>query len=613
MKNLYCFLFICAPFLFACTIDPFSSTSGPNAGDEASLSDAGDQAAVVDPGHSNSVLPVFDGGLEMPDANDLVSDGGGVDSGASVVVDAGNAFTDAGSMIGSMQNDGGSNLPSDASSVGGEVSTDDAGGPIVDPPPGDSSDAGPLLEAGCQLPLLVPNLLPQRSGRFAYVDTFPMGDGLLDRRVRIYLPLAYDQNPTQRFSVLYMHDGQNLFDPGAPFGEWQVDETIDALVAANEIEPLLVVAIDNSPDRMSDYTFDTDATYGGGNGDAYLQAVVQRIKPWVDHHFRTQCEGEQTGLIGSSLGGLISFRAVETYPEIFGRVACVSSSFWWNDNSVLPRLIAHPVVLPRRLWIDGGNQEGALDESGLSSVLRDNRAMVKALLQQGAELGDNLVVWEDLGGQHNEPTWAQRLPNMLRYLWTDRTLTPENADWSAVHIYARDVASNGSTSFVVQLQGPDFMASAFGADTLEADASSPTQLDIGWGRLSSTAEQAVMLVPTAGTLHTADVVQFGLAGSTAIGLEVQVPANTERVQLSGNLDVLTAWAETGVPLSLDEDGLYRVLLVLPRESGFEYKYHQGSWSTVEKGAADEELANRAGYTREPLVRRDEVLRWAESP
>lgn len=116
--------------------------------------------------------------------------------------------------------------------------------------------------------------------------SFPLGEGLAPRRVRVYLPADYDSAPGRDYPVLYLHDGQNLFDDDAPFGEWQVDETLDALVARGDLEGVLAVGIDNTPERVAEYTPDVDPQYGGGRGDAYLRALVERLKPWVDFHFR---------------------------------------------------------------------------------------------------------------------------------------------------------------------------------------------------------------------------------------------------------------------------------------------------------------------------------------
>ena len=134
------------------------------------------------------------------------------------------------------------------------------------------------------------------------------------------------RGPDARFPVLYMHDGQNLFeDADAAFGvAWEVDDVLDALTAAGIVAPHIVVGVDNTPERIADYTPIATAAYpDAGHADAYVDWLVGTVKPTVDQAFRTRCEREATALAGSSLGGLVSLYAFLRHPGIFGRVGAL--------------------------------------------------------------------------------------------------------------------------------------------------------------------------------------------------------------------------------------------------------------------------------------------------
>ena len=167
------------------------------------------------------------------------------------------------------------------------------------------------------------------------IDTLTYLPFLNGRRCWIYVPPGYDAS-TDRYPVLYMHDGQNLFDASKSFaGEWHMDETCQALIAAGEIEPLLVVGIENSAARCFEYTpwpGGSGAPCTGGGGDAYLQAIRDQLIPEVNRRYRTRTGPDNTFMAGSSLGGLITHYAGCMYADVWGRIAAFSSSLWWAND-----------------------------------------------------------------------------------------------------------------------------------------------------------------------------------------------------------------------------------------------------------------------------------------
>ena len=157
------------------------------------------------------------------------------------------------------------------------------------------------------------------------------------RGVWIYQPPSYLENTRARMPVVYMHDGQNLFDPGtAAFGnEWKVDETLDAAAEDGTIAEALVIGIENTPDRMSEYTPVADPQLGGGNGAAYLRMIVDELKPRVDAELRTLGDREHTVMVGSSLGGLLTSYAGVERADVFALVGVMSPSTWWDERWLL--------------------------------------------------------------------------------------------------------------------------------------------------------------------------------------------------------------------------------------------------------------------------------------
>lgn len=235
------------------------------------------------------------------------------------------------------------------------------------------------------------------------------------RNVYVYLPPEYDSHPDRRYPVLYLHDGQNVFDFQAVGAEWRVDETAERLIVAGEVEPFIVVGVANTPARIDEYTptrsqVRPDLPVMGGLGNDYGRFLVEELKPLVDSTYRTLPVAEHTALGGSSLGGLITLYLGFQYPGTFGSLLAVSPSIWWEDQRILKIARTLPDRTRQRIWLDMGTQEspGAIGEARL---LRD------ALLEKGWSLGEDLIYTEDEGAGHNEAAWAGRVEDMLRFLY----------------------------------------------------------------------------------------------------------------------------------------------------------------------------------------------------
>ena len=236
---------------------------------------------------------------------------------------------------------------------------------------------------------------------------------LHDRTLVVYLPPGYDPTTRQRYPVLYLHDGQNVFDRATSFAEeWQVDESAQALISAGELEPILIVGVYNTGEsRVDEYTPTIQPHTGrGGHANAYGRMMVEELKPFIDRRYKTNPAAEHTALGGSSLGGLLTLHLGLTYPHVFSRLAVLSPSVWWDDRVIIREVAKLRRRLPIRLWLDAGTSEG-------EGTIADARALRDALVAKGWTIGDDLAYMEVQGGEHNEQSWAARVDDVLKFLF----------------------------------------------------------------------------------------------------------------------------------------------------------------------------------------------------
>lgn len=227
------------------------------------------------------------------------------------------------------------------------------------------------------------------------------------RDIHVYLPRDYDRT-ARRYPVVYAHDGQNLFGPDALFGGWRVERAADEAIARGQLDDVIVVGVGNTPDRMAEYMPPQE----GGRADAYVAFLCDELKPWVDATLRTLPGREHTAVMGSSLGGLVSFYAAWERPDVFGAAASLSGSFWARGHLDAVALAPRPAGL--RLWLDSGSAGASAD--GLEGTLhaRDQ------LLGQGFSLGRDLHHEVALGAGHNEAAWRARVGRVLAWLFPAR-------------------------------------------------------------------------------------------------------------------------------------------------------------------------------------------------
>ncbi|MDX2141284.1 MAG: alpha/beta hydrolase-fold protein [Chloroflexota bacterium] len=246
-----------------------------------------------------------------------------------------------------------------------------------------------------------------------------------ERDMYVWLPSDYEST-TRRYPVLYMHDAQNLFDKVNSYSgdsEWEVDETMTALTT--EGLGAVVVALPNMREQRGlEYCPYPFTTYEGeaviGQGDAYVRFIIETVKPVIDRTFRTQPDAPFTGIIGSSMGGLISLYGALVYPEVFGLCGAFSPAYWFGGNALL-RTAQENADYPGRLYIDIGTREGETltgwlgltAEDGDHEYVRGVRDLYATVKAGGCA---TMMYVEEEGALHREAAWARRLPAALRFL-----------------------------------------------------------------------------------------------------------------------------------------------------------------------------------------------------
>jgi predicted alpha/beta superfamily hydrolase len=229
------------------------------------------------------------------------------------------------------------------------------------------------------------------------------------RAVDVYLPESYPSG--LRYPVVYMHDGQNLSDPSIAFaGTWELDAALARL--ASRGREAIVVGIHNTEQRLSEYSPFPDRRHGGGNADRYLEFVATTLKPRIDRMFRTLQGRDETTIMGSSMGGLVSLYAYFRMPSVFGRAGVMSPSIWFGQGAVLD-FIADARTSRGRMYLDVGMQEGA-------GTLKDARRLGRLLVRKGFRRKPRAIsalrYVEDASGRHNEGSWVRRLDGALDFL-----------------------------------------------------------------------------------------------------------------------------------------------------------------------------------------------------
>jgi predicted alpha/beta superfamily hydrolase len=237
-----------------------------------------------------------------------------------------------------------------------------------------------------------------------------------ERDLLVSLPGGYSTGE-RRFPVIYMHDGQNLFDPATSFsGSWNVDIAM-AEVSLDGLDAIVVGIPNMGSERLAEYSPFEHPRLGGGKGDQYLEFLIETVKPMIDERYLTIPDREHTGIVGSSMGGLISLYAFFRHPEVFGFAGVMSPSLWLTEKDIF-RFVREAPFSGGKLYLDVGDLEGPRHVS-LALRLRD------LLDAKGYTIGEDLMWVEEEFGLHHESAWARRFRDALPFLLPNTVNTAE--------------------------------------------------------------------------------------------------------------------------------------------------------------------------------------------
>jgi enterochelin esterase-like enzyme len=247
--------------------------------------------------------------------------------------------------------------------------------------------------------------------------------GVAARPVTVYLPPGYGAKGTPACPVLLAMDGQTM-------PQWRLAETLDQLVIAGEIEPVVVVAVPASAARVDEYGTAGQLDFAGRGREAkgFQELLAGEVLPWVRERYHVAATADRTGVFGASLGGLCAFDTAWRRPAIFGVAGIFSGSLWWrsDDSSVAAQQasrIAHrtvravPARPPLRLWFEAGTRDETADRdgNGVIDAIQDTTELIDELVAKGFTRGRDVAYHEIAGGEHHESTWARALPDFLRW------------------------------------------------------------------------------------------------------------------------------------------------------------------------------------------------------
>lgn len=277
---------------------------------------------------------------------------------------------------------------------------------------------------------------------FVLSDNFPMNKLNKTRRVWVYLPQDYAISPNKRYPVLYMQDGQNIFSAAtAANGEWEVDETLSELEKKEDFG-VIVVAVDNGgSERIDEYSPWKNPEYGGGKGKEYLDFIAYSLKPCIDLLYRTKPDRLHTGIMGSSLGALVSLYAAFKYEQIFSKFGIFSPSLWFSDSIfTLPKTTFHKY--PSKIYLMSGILESA-------TQAQETYNMRDTLLMHGFSTNEvRCEIKND--GTHSEWFWKREFAECYNWLFEEEKLGDESisATKDLSQDFELEIRNNSNTLFI---------------------------------------------------------------------------------------------------------------------------------------------------------------------
>jgi predicted alpha/beta superfamily hydrolase len=262
-----------------------------------------------------------------------------------------------------------------------------------------------------------------------------------NRNIWIYLPPDYATSD-KKYPVLYMQDGQNLFDAFYnPTGEWKIDESLDILFIHGDFGAIVVGVANGGPERISEYSPWMNITNGGGHGEAYADFMANTLKPFIDKTYRTMPEREYTAIAGSTLGANIALYTAIEYQDVFGKVGVFSPAFWYSDSSYV-HLHQKGIHQDLKIYFVAGQNESDL-------TITEMKRMYDALAREGQDESEmHFVSIPD--GAHSEWFWGREFPDAYKWLFANSILANETDESSYWKIYPKPTGN-----YLIVLTSPE--------------------------------------------------------------------------------------------------------------------------------------------------------------
>jgi predicted alpha/beta superfamily hydrolase len=395
------------------------------------------------------------------------------------------------------------------------------------------------------------------------------------RNIRIYLPPSYSAQPDKYYPVLYVHDGQNIFDALESYSgqSWNLHHTADSLIKEKMIEEIIIVAVDNmGEERLSEYAHQ-DGFFQGteikGRGIKYERFFIKELMPFIEKKYRVKKGSENTALMGSSMGGLVTFNMGLRRPDLFGKLGVVSPSLWWGDNDAAAKLKSYDYQgLKSKIWLDTGDAEGRF-----MSFTEDVIAEIKNI-KNNYDL--DLVYYQAPDAVHSESAWAKRVHSPLLYFFG------EIGEVETVELVGREeISLNGPQ---IRLNPVLTFDSSFKITALEGEYKSlkPELLKIN--------NYGALIPKQTGTVK----IEFNVWGHSAFKNIKIIEKLSSKVNIDIYLQVKNqneaqikeVYLADNEPQEIKMEHLdnsyYKSSLKLKRDKIINFKFTLGSWSTVEK-------------------------------
>lgn len=461
-------------------------------------------------------------------------------------------------------------------------------------------------------------------GRTILFNKFPATQLKNERTIRVYLPERYTRDTNARFPVVYMHDGQNLLGAGSTFGSWKVDRTADELTREGVIHDVIIVGIDNTPNRANEYNYS-----GGGIVDQYSAFLANEVVPFINAKFRTLKGPEHTTIIGSSYGGNAALYTGWHHPHVFGNIGAFSSTLIWNDFALLNKIREDVKAgkKPLKLCLYIGDRE-KLDEdgNGLANYAEWTVELARLLLDNGWTVGQDLTYQLGANAVHNEASWAAYVDQPLRFFYAKNK--QPSTEKMEIKLSVPEIDTKGT---VPNVWAFPYVTYTNGVRTIQPNATLNQQalntVNRNFDKLTlkngaATTPQTLRLNYTFGPLNaSADLkIVSGSANKVKVRVELLAPlSNVQKVYMTGDF---SAWGQNiNSDYTLQRNGerngraYYWADLVLDKHKTLTFKFRAGpDWKFVEKTAANGDTVNRELKTADKDINAPyTVERWNSVP